>query len=132
MFVGIGGKVLAKVLFVHGLVFVDQRLWWLTVAAVAILLGLAMTELVRRRVDMGQNLPVARSLLLVAGLIVAALAGFGLTTSFWAALLLYWTIAALRSVGFPLLADTFLTCRWLEMVALSPTMFPSPKPLSAT
>jgi MFS family permease len=51
--------------------------------------------------------PMAQALMLNAGLIVAALAAFGLARNFWLALALYWLIGALRSVGTPLHAAWF-------------------------
>jgi DHA3 family tetracycline resistance protein-like MFS transporter len=80
----------------------DPVVWFGIIRAGSILLSLGATELARRRVDTSQPLPVARGLQLMAGLIVVALAAFGLTHSFWVAILLYWAIGAFRSVAFPL------------------------------
>jgi DHA3 family tetracycline resistance protein-like MFS transporter len=52
--------------------------------------------------DMGRSLSIARALMVNAGLIVVTLAGFGLTRTFWVAVVLYWSIGTLRSIAGPL------------------------------
>jgi DHA3 family tetracycline resistance protein-like MFS transporter len=81
---------------------VDPVVWFGGIRAVALVLSLAATEVVRRRVDTRRARPMARVLMANAALIVVALAGFGLTRSFWIALALYWVIGVLRSVAEPL------------------------------
>jgi DHA3 family tetracycline resistance protein-like MFS transporter len=76
--------------------------WFGAIRAVALVLSLAATEAVRQRVDTRRARPMARVLMVNAALIVVALAGFGLTRSFWIALALYWVIGVLRSVAGPL------------------------------
>lgn len=80
----------------------DPVVWFGAIRAVALVLSLAATEAVRRRVDTRRARPMARVLMANAALIVVALAGFGLTRSFWIALALYWVIGVLRSVAGPL------------------------------
>jgi DHA3 family tetracycline resistance protein-like MFS transporter len=72
------------------------------IGAVELLLGLAATEIARRRVDTNRPLPLARALMLNAVFIILALAGFGLARTFWIALTAYWLIGALRSIAAPL------------------------------
>ena len=81
---------------------VDSVVWFGAIRAVALVLSLAATEAVRRRVDTRRARPMARVLTTNAVLIVVTLAGFGLTRSFWIALALYWAIGVLRSVAEPL------------------------------
>lgn len=88
--------------FVPGLEAVDPVIWFGVIRAVMLLISIGATELARRRVDMSRPVQLARTLMLNAGLIIVALAGFGLTRSLWVAVLLYWLIGALRSVGYPL------------------------------
>ena len=80
----------------------DPVAWFGIIRAVLLVISLAATEVVRRRVDTSRAAPIARVLMLSAGLIVLALAGFALTGQFWIALALYWLIGALRSVTYPL------------------------------
>jgi DHA3 family tetracycline resistance protein-like MFS transporter len=80
----------------------DPVVWFGAIRAVALVLSLAATEAVRQRVDTRRARPMARVLMVNAALIVVALAGFGLTRSFWIALALYWVIGVLRSVAGPL------------------------------
>jgi DHA3 family tetracycline resistance protein-like MFS transporter len=81
---------------------VEPVIWFGVLQAVAALLSLAATEFARRRVDVNRPAALARVLMVLAGLIVAALAGFGLVRSFWIAVGLYWLIDTLRSVTSPL------------------------------
>jgi DHA3 family tetracycline resistance protein-like MFS transporter len=81
---------------------VEPVVWFGLIRAVQLLLGLATTEIARRRVDTNRPLPIARVLMLNAAFIILALAGFGLVRTFWIALALYWLIGALRSIAAPL------------------------------
>jgi DHA3 family tetracycline resistance protein-like MFS transporter len=76
--------------------------WFGIIEAVMLLISLAATEVARRRVDTARALPLARTLLLNAALIILCLAGFALTRSFWVAVGLYWLIGALRNIADPL------------------------------
>jgi DHA3 family tetracycline resistance protein-like MFS transporter len=85
--------------------FVDTLepvVWFGVIRAVMLAVSLAATEVVRRRVDTSHPAQIARPLMVNAALIIAALAGFGLTRSFWIAIVLYWLIGTLRSVAAPL------------------------------
>ena len=81
---------------------VEPVVWFGLIRAVLLVIGLAATEVARRRVDTNRGLTLARALMLNAALIVLALAGFGLAQNFWIALALFWLIGALRSVSGPL------------------------------
>jgi DHA3 family tetracycline resistance protein-like MFS transporter len=81
---------------------VEPVVWFGLIRAVLLVIGLAATEIARRRVDTNRGLTLARALMLNAALIVLALAGFGLAQNFWIALVLFWLIGALRSVSGPL------------------------------
>ena len=81
---------------------VEPVIWFGALQAVAALLSLAATEFARRRVDVNRPAALARVLTVLAGLIVVALAGFGLVRSFWIAVGLYWLIDTLRGVTSPL------------------------------
>jgi DHA3 family tetracycline resistance protein-like MFS transporter len=83
-------------------VMVEPIVWFGAIRAVSLVISLAATELARRRVDTRRTLPIARTLMVTAGLIVLALAGFGLAKSFWVAIVLFWLIGALRSITGPL------------------------------
>jgi DHA3 family tetracycline resistance protein-like MFS transporter len=81
---------------------VEPVVWFGLIRAVLLVIGLAATEIARRRVDTNLGLPLARVLMVNAALIILALAGFGLARNFWIALALFWLIGALRSVSGPL------------------------------
>ena len=81
---------------------VEPVIWFGLIRAVLLVIGLAATEIARRRVDTNRSLPLARTLMVNAALIILALAGFGLARNFWIALALFWLIGALRSVSGPL------------------------------
>jgi DHA3 family tetracycline resistance protein-like MFS transporter len=83
---------------------VQPVVWFGVIRGVMLLLSLAATEVARRRVDTGRSRPLARTLLFVSAGIIVALAGFGLTRSFWIALSLYGLIGILRSIAYPLQA----------------------------
>lgn len=76
--------------------------WFGIIRAVALVLGLIGVETTRRYIDVNRSIPIIRVLMLCAGLIIAALAGFALTQWFWAALSLFWLFGALRSIIDPL------------------------------
>lgn len=86
---------------------VEPVVWFGVIQAVEMVASLGATELARRRVNTGRVSSVGRFLMVAAGGIVGALAGFGLVQRFWAAVLLYWLIGALRSVSYPLYATWF-------------------------
>jgi len=81
---------------------VDPVIWFGVIRAGMLLISLGATEVARRRVDTRRAVPMALTLMVNAGLIIAALAAFGLTRTFGLALVLYWLIGTLRSVAYPL------------------------------
>ncbi len=86
---------------------IEPVVWIGAIRGIVLGISLGATEFVRRRVDTRRAPTVARALMVDAGLIVAALAGFGLTRNFGVALLLYCAIGTLRSVITPLYATWF-------------------------
>ena len=84
--------------------------WFGIIRMVSSALGLAGTEIARRGLDTQGFRPVAMALSFCAGLMIAALAGFALTSLFWPALVLFWIFGASRSVTGPLY-DTWLNQR---------------------
>jgi len=80
----------------------EPVVWFGVIRAVMLLISLAATEVARRRVDTGQDLSLARSLMLNAAMIIVCLAGFALVRNFWVAVGLYWLIGALRNIADPL------------------------------
>ncbi len=85
-----------------GLDALEPVVWFGVLKAVLLVFCMAATEIARRRVDTNRSTLLARVLMWNAGLIVLALAGFGLTKVFWVALVLYGLIGVLRSVNGPL------------------------------
>jgi MFS transporter, DHA3 family, tetracycline resistance protein len=65
-------------------------------------MSLAVVEWARRRLDTGSARPIARVLMISAGLIVACLAIFGLARAFWLAVAAFALAAMLRSLVAPL------------------------------
>lgn len=80
----------------------EPVVWFGLIRAVQLLISLVATEFARRRVDTNRPLPLVRTLMINAALIILSLAGFGLVRTFWLALALYWLIGALRNVTAPL------------------------------
>jgi DHA3 family tetracycline resistance protein-like MFS transporter len=80
----------------------DAVVWFGVVGGVAAVVSLVATEVVRRRVDTSRSALLGQALMWNAGGIVLALAGFGLTRSFWVAVVLYWAVGVMRSVRWPL------------------------------
>jgi DHA3 family tetracycline resistance protein-like MFS transporter len=80
----------------------EPVVWFGIIRAVMQIISLGATEIVRRRVDTQRAIPMARTLMVNAGVIIVALAAFGLTRNIWLAIGLYWLIGAARSIGYPL------------------------------
>jgi DHA3 family tetracycline resistance protein-like MFS transporter len=81
---------------------VQPVVWFSAVKMAEAALSLAGTEVVRRRVDLGHAGHIGRVLAIVAGAIVLAMMGFGLTHQFGLAVALFLLIGVLRSVHTPL------------------------------
>jgi len=86
---------------------VDPVVWTGAINGCQMVLSLVATELVRRRVDTSRHSHLAYALMVNAGLIVIALAGFGLARRLWIAATLYVLVAVLRSIRQPLNSTWF-------------------------
>lgn len=76
--------------------------WFGALQAVEAVLGLAVVEWARRRLDTGRARPLARVLMASAALIVAGLAVFGLARAFWLAVACLILASTMRSLVAPL------------------------------
>lgn len=76
--------------------------WFGLIRGISMLLGIAVTEVVRRRIHTSQHGPVARAVLILIAGMVAGLLAFALTGSFGVALIAFWAFAALRRTLGPL------------------------------
>ena len=85
-----------------GLGRLDPVVWFGLIGVGSMLIGIAATEALRRRIDTADQRVVARALLAInAGLVVAVVA-FGLAGSFAAALTAFWVATLLRDLSGPL------------------------------
>jgi DHA3 family tetracycline resistance protein-like MFS transporter len=91
----------------HWLNEMDPVLWFGIIKGVLAVVSLVVTELVRRRVDTDRSTSLGQALMWNGGGIILALAGFGLTRSFWVAVVLYWIIGVLRGIHQPLSSTWF-------------------------
>lgn len=78
--------------------------WFGIIEAVAAVLGIAVTEVARRRLVTSDDVAAGRWLLGLSAALVAAVVGFGLAGSFALGLAAYWTINAIRQATDPILA----------------------------
>jgi DHA3 family tetracycline resistance protein-like MFS transporter len=85
----------------------EAVVWFGVVNGVLAVVSLVTTEVVRRRVDTSRSETLGQALMWNAGGIVLALAGFGLTRSFWVAVALYWAVGVLRGIHGPLSSTWF-------------------------
>jgi DHA3 family tetracycline resistance protein-like MFS transporter len=76
--------------------------WFGIIRAISMVLGIAITEIVRRRVDTSRHGPVARAVLGINLGMVAGLLAFALTGNFVVAIVAYWTFGSLRETLGPL------------------------------
>jgi DHA3 family tetracycline resistance protein-like MFS transporter len=81
---------------------VKPVMWLGAIRAVSMVGSLMATEIARRRTNTRRSMSLARVLMLNAGAIVVALAGFGLAKDLGAALVFFWLIGMARSVVEPL------------------------------
>ncbi len=86
---------------------VEPVVWLGVLQMVAALLSLVVTEAARRRLDANRSTVLGWALMANAGLIVLALAAFGLTGYFWLAVSLYLAINVLRNVRSPFYSAWF-------------------------
>ncbi len=80
----------------------DMIVWFGIINAVAMLLSIGVTEVVRRRVDTDSHVAAAKALLAISLLISLAVALFALAGNFYLALAGFWAVATLRRVNQPL------------------------------
>ncbi len=76
--------------------------WFGLINAALMLVTLAVTEVVRRRVDTNTHIAVARSLLVINALLTLSTVLFGLAGNFWLALACYGASVVLRTTHRPL------------------------------
>ena len=81
----------------------DNLLWWGILDAGGLLLAIGANEYVRRKVDLTSHREAARALSFVYIALIAAVVGFGLTSTFAIAVGAFWAIALLREVADPIL-----------------------------
>ncbi len=79
----------------------DPVVWFGVFSLGANLLSLALSEIVRRRVDLRNGRSAARALLLITALQPLGIIIFSLTGNFAVALIAFWGIMALRGAGDP-------------------------------
>jgi DHA3 family tetracycline resistance protein-like MFS transporter len=76
--------------------------WFGLIRGAGMLLGMGITEVVRRRIDTSKHGPVARTVLILITGMVAGLLAFALTGNFVVALIAFWGFSALRRTLGPL------------------------------
>jgi MFS transporter, DHA3 family, tetracycline resistance protein len=76
--------------------------WFGVMAAVSTLLGIVLTEVVRRRLDTDDHAAVARFLTATNALMIGSMIGFGLAGTFPLALGAYWGVTILRRANGPI------------------------------
>ncbi len=81
----------------------DPVVWFGVMSLGATLLSLALSEVIRRRVDLARQQSTVRALLLIYAVQPIGILVFSLTGHFAAALIAYWLIMALRWSGDPLM-----------------------------
>ncbi len=81
---------------------VQPVVWFGVIRGIGMLLGIGITEVVRRRIDTSKHGPVARAVLILIAGMVAGLLAFALTGSFAVALVAFWGFSALRRTLGPL------------------------------
>jgi hypothetical protein len=76
--------------------------WFGVLDGVALLIGFAGLQLLRKRAHLTGHAHVARVLGVINVLLIAGVVVFGLSRSFWLAVATFWAVGALRSVQEPL------------------------------
>jgi DHA3 family tetracycline resistance protein-like MFS transporter len=76
--------------------------WFGLINAIAEILGLVGTEIVRRKVDVRQQANIVRALMFFTGATALSMVVFGLSGSFWLSAGAYWVQLTLRAVSDPL------------------------------
>lgn len=80
----------------------DNVVWFGIIGIVSALIGIVLTEYIRRRIDTHSHQAVARALMRINGLLVVMVIVFALAGNFLLALLAFWVVGALRGVSYPL------------------------------
>ena len=80
----------------------EPVVWMGVIRGIGMLIGIGITEVVRRRVDTSRHGPVARAVLMLIGGMVAGLLAFALTGNFVIALIAFWGFSSLRRTLGPL------------------------------
>jgi len=80
----------------------NRVVWFGILDGVALLLGIGVLSIVRRRTQLNGHAHVARILRWVDVLLIVAVVVFGLSGAFWLAVLTMWIVGALRSVREPI------------------------------
>jgi MFS transporter, DHA3 family, tetracycline resistance protein len=80
----------------------DSVVWFGIIGIVSALIGIVLTEYIRRRTDTHSHEAVARALMRITGLLMVMIIVFALAGDFVLALLAFWAIGALRGVSQPL------------------------------
>jgi DHA3 family tetracycline resistance protein-like MFS transporter len=81
---------------------IEPVVWFGVIRGISMLIGIGITEVVRRRIDTSQHGPVARTVLLLIGGMVAGLLAFALTNNFVIAVIAFWGFSSLRRTLGPL------------------------------
>jgi DHA3 family tetracycline resistance protein-like MFS transporter len=76
--------------------------WMGVIRGIGMVIGIGITEVVRRRVDTAKHGPVARAVLTMIGGMVAGLLTFALTNNFIIAVIAFWGFSSLRRTLGPL------------------------------
>ena len=80
----------------------EPVVWFGLVNATATMIGLAGTEIARRKVDVRQQAPIVRALMFLTGATAISMVVFGLSGNFWLAVVAYWGQFTLRVVSDPI------------------------------
>ena len=80
----------------------NRVVWFGILDGVALLLGIGVLTLVKRRTHLNGHAHVARILRWIDVLLIVGVVAFGLSGEFWLAVLTMWTVGALRSVREPI------------------------------
>jgi len=80
----------------------DPIAWFAVFSAGGIIIGLGVTEILKRRVDVGSERGITIALILVTSALAVAMAVFGPSELFWLSLIAMWTAHAMRNAYDPL------------------------------
>jgi MFS transporter, DHA3 family, tetracycline resistance protein len=80
----------------------DRVVWFGILDGIGLVVGLTAITYVRRRHHLEGHAVVARILAAIDVLLVLSVVAFGITSSFWLAIMAFWVVAGLRSVREPI------------------------------